>query len=240
MKKHKATLEKGLLATNAIPMWSRIILETLEPVKRLLPPGSNVIEIGYGDGKLSCFLADEYGWRITGYEISHEAQKKAIDYARKVGVDDITDFNVVKPEETWKLEGEYDAVFIKTVLYNAKTTKEYGKWLDWVCSVMKPSGIFINFENGKTNLLTQVYRRIRKRYYTDLCMYDSEIHLLYERRFKILHVAHYGSISQFIAPFRIPYLIISTLEELFFTRNAGNSFITALVTKKLDGRRQGV
>lgn len=215
-------------------MWSRIIAKSLCYARQSLPPGSRVIEVGYGDGKLSCYLAQELGWRITGYDVLAQARDQAVDYAQQVGVENNVDFHVVSPDETWNLRGEYDGVFIKTVLYNAKSLEEYAAWLDWVGSVLKHQGIFVNYENGKANFLTKLYRRLRRRYYADLCMYDDEIHRLYEERFHLLHVGHYGAVSQFIAPFKWPFLIVANVEERFFIRKAGNSFITALVGRKMD------
>lgn len=56
-------LRAGLVAGGAPVMWERAILELLPGIRRHVPAGSRVLEVGYGDGLLSCWLAREMGWR---------------------------------------------------------------------------------------------------------------------------------------------------------------------------------
>ena len=123
-------------------------------------------------------------------------------------------------------------MFIKTVLYNSKTLKEYGQWLDWILSVLKPGGVLINFETGRANGMVQAYRRLRKRSYTDLCLYTSAAEALYDERFKILARRYYGGWSQFLAPFLRTYRFIYRIEEAIQSRNADNCFIVSVIAKK--------
>lgn len=223
------SIEQSVAVTKAIPMWSRIVTDALDQLPDILPPGSKVAEVGYGDGYLTSHLAQRLGWRITGFDMLKDAYEQASEHVREAGVDHLVKLKLVDPEETWRHQGQYDGVFIKTVLYNAETPEIYARWLDWVSSVLKPGGIFVNFENGKANLLTYCYRKLRGRYYSDLCMFDSRILSLYEERFDIAYLKHYGAISQFLSPIPILYQTISTIEETLFKRTADNSYITALI-----------
>lgn len=231
------SLHQGLEATGAEAMWSRIIQAACERAAPLLPPGSRVLEIGYGDGLLTCHLARTYGWRITGLEVLQAAYEKAVRHTREMGLESEIDFRLVKPEDTWRHQGTYDGVFIKTVLYLASSLEEYGRWLDWVVSVLRPGGTFVNFENGKTNRLTYWYRRLRRRPYADASLYDGRIQKLYEARFVDSWFGHYGSLSQFFSPVPWLYHSLAFFEERFFVRTADNSYVTSIVARKGEGSR---
>lgn len=226
------SIERGVAVTGAVAMWSRVVHLTIEKARQLLPPGSRVAEVGYGDGLLSCYLADHCGWRVTGFESSSEAYEKANRNAREAGVADRVDLRLVEPEETWRVEGKYDGVFIKTVLYQAENLSQYADWLDWVDSVLSEGGVFVNLENGKANRFTYIYRRLRGRRYADLCMYDGDIQRLYDERFDTLYRAHFGAVSQFFAPLSSLYHAIARVEERLFERTADNSYITTIVGRK--------
>lgn len=100
-------------------MWQRVLVEALPKMRELLPPGSRVLEVGYGDGLLTCYLCQELGWRVVGLEIDRKAQQLAEQHARHYGLSDRLEFQCCEPEEVFQHRGAYDGVFIKTVLYNS-------------------------------------------------------------------------------------------------------------------------
>ena len=226
-------LDNGLKAGGAPVMWARAIVDALPEMRMHVPSGSHVLEVGYGDGLLSCCLCHELEWQIMGLDIEPEAQACAIENARKYGLAKRAEFRCCKPSETIAHKGQYDAVFIKTVLYNSKTLEEYGQWLDWILSVLKPGGVLINFETGRANWLVQTYRRLRKRSYTDLCLFTRAVELLYEERFKIMYRRYYGGWSQFLAPLPQLYHAAYHIEEFIQKRNADNCFIASIIAKKI-------
>jgi len=230
-EQERYALRAGLKAGGAPLMWERLIRDLLPWMRRLAPKGSRVLEVGYGDGLLSCWLCRELGWRIRGLDISMACRIKAMKHAQGLGVADCVEFECCLPEETWEHAGEYDAVFIKTVLYNAPDLETYGEWLDWVLLVLKPGGVLINFETGRANSLVQAYRRARKREYTESCLYTREVERLYDDRFEVIERRYYGGWSQFLAPMAPIYRAAARIEETR-ERHAGNCFAVGMIAKK--------
>jgi predicted O-methyltransferase YrrM len=225
-------LVAGLQAGGAPVMWERVMREALPTIRRTVPPGSRVLELGYGDGLLSCYLSRELGWQITGLDIRPEALQAARDNARRFGLENSTGFHCLPPEETRRHEGTYDAVFIKTVLYQASNLIAYGEWLDWISSCLEPRGILINFETGRSNRLVQRYRKLRRREYSDFFLYTPVVEALYGERFDILERRYYGGWSQFTAPWPGLYRLAARLEEAIRPRDAANCFVVSFIGRK--------
>jgi ubiquinone/menaquinone biosynthesis C-methylase UbiE len=225
-------LYPGLMAGGAPAMWKGVLLKALGIVRPLVPAGSRVLEVGYGDGLLSCYLAHRLGWHLVGLEASPSARRTAAGNARRFGLSDRVEFRCCAPEETRRHHGRYDAVFVKTVLHNCPDLKDYGQWLDWIISVMRPGGHFINFETGRANALTQVYRRLRRRSYTDRCLYTREVERLYDARFEIIDRRYYGGWSQFWAPVPALYSLAAQVEEALHPRHADNAFIVSVIARR--------
>jgi len=95
------------------------------------------------------------GWRVVGLEIDRKAHQVAEQHARQYGFSDSLEFRCCEPEEVFQHRGEYEGVFIRTVLYNSPNLGEYARWLDWILSVLKPGGAFVNFKTGRANALAQ-------------------------------------------------------------------------------------
>lgn len=213
-------------------MWERAVLNALPRMRALVPAQSRVLEIGYGDGLLTCYLCSELGWRITGLDINKAAQETASRYAMQYGLADKAAFHFCPPSDTQNHCGKYDAVFIKTVLYSSSKLDDCARWLDWILSVLRPGGIFINFETGRANAFTQLYRRVRGREYTNLRLYTREVETLYDDRFEILERRYYGGWSQFFAPVPFLYSVAYRMEEALHPRNGGNCFIVSIIARK--------
>ena len=226
------TLRAGLEAGGAPALWERAVRSALPAMRRHLPEGSSVIEIGYGDGLLSCFLGRELGWNILGLDVRPEARTQAAANAERFGLGGRTKFLAVDPAETRHHTGSYDGVFIKTVLYSSRDLDEYSAWLDWIGSVLQPGGILVDFESGRANALMQAYRRLRRREYTDLCLYTGEVEPLYDERFEILERRYFAGWSQFFAP--VPGLrrLAVKVEETLARRDADNCFIVSIIARK--------
>jgi len=226
------TLRHGLEAGGAPVMWERVVRQALSTIWELVPAASRVLEVGYGDGLLTCYLSRELGWQVVGLDMDRKAQLTAEKHARQNGLSDLVEFRYCPPEETLRQGGQYDAVFIKTVLYNSPNLGEYSRWLDWILSIPRPRGIFINFGTGRANALTQWYRRLRGRSYTDLCLYTRKVEALYDARFEMIDRRYYGGWSQFLALSPRLYLVASRIEEALRPRHADNSFIVSIIARR--------
>ena len=229
----KPSYRAGLVAGGAPLLWERVLLNVLPGLRQLVPNGSRVLEIGYGDGLLSCRLCLDLGWKLVGLEASREAHCTAVRNAKCYGLDDHrVEFRHCAADETRTHRGQYDAVFIKTVLYSSPTLPDYAVWLDWITSVLRPGGVLINFETGRANRLTRFYRWVRRRSYANLCLYTGEVEALYDARFQIIDRRYYGGWSQFLAPLPPLYFPASRIEKAVQPRNADNSFIVSIVARE--------
>jgi ubiquinone/menaquinone biosynthesis C-methylase UbiE len=226
----------GLAAGRASRMWERVLLDTLNIIREIVPVGSSVLEVGYGDGLLSCYLCHQLSWSLIGLDSNIDAYYAAAHNAERFGLSDRVKFRFCISEETQQHCGQYDAVFIKTVLYNSQNLEEYARWLDWILSVLRPGGILINFETGRANALTQCYRRLCRRSYTDLCLYTRPVEALYDSRFEMIDRRYYGGWSQFLAPVPPLYSIASRIEETLRPRHADNCFIVSIIARRPSGQ----
>ncbi len=234
MRDKTLTLLDGLKAGGAVVMWERVLKEALAPMGRLVPAGSRVLEVGYGDGLLTCYLCRELGWQVLGLEVDREAQRLAQKHAEEYGLADRVEFRCLEAEDVLGHRGQYDAVFIKTVLYNSPNLEVYARWLDWIHGVLRPGGTFINFATGRANALTQWYRRLRGRSYTDLSLYAGAVEALYNARFEIIERRYYGGWSQFLAPVPALYSVAAWMEEALAPRRADNSFCISIIARRPD------
>lgn len=225
----------GLLKGGAPRFWHGVLGDSLPAVAAAVPPGSQVLEVGYGDGVLTCWLADTFQWRVVGLDITDANRAAARGAADRFGVADRVDFQVCRPEETRRHRGSYDAVFIKTVLYSSATLDEYAAWLDWIGSVLRPGGMLVNYETGRANGFVQAYRRWRGRVYTDLRLYTAAEERLYDERFEILFRRYYGGLSQFLAPLPGVYEAAVAVERTMQARSADNCFAVAIVARHRGG-----
>lgn len=227
----KPHLRTGVRTGGGSRMWEHILFEALPSIEDAVPAGSRVLEIGYGDGELSCWLVDRLNWQIVGLDVNAAAQETARRNAKRYGLQSRLNFLLCTPDETRRHAGQYDAVFIKTVLYSSRSLVEYAEWLDWIVSVLRPGGAFINFETGRSGALVQMYRRLRRRPYVDLCLYTTDVERLYDQRFDVVFRRHYGGVSQFLAPVGGLYELGAAVERMISPRNADNCFAVATVAR---------
>jgi len=230
--KNEDLLMNGLAAGGATRMWKEIMIDALPVMKSLVSRGAKVLEIGYGDGNLSCFLVKELGWKMVGIDPDRIAYKTASHIAAILGLCDNAEFACIKSQDYLKMANEFDAIFIKTVLYNARTIQEYDIWLKSIYRALKPGGILINFETGRSNSLVQLYRYILHREYRNWCLYSSDIEIIYNNLFEIIYKRYYGGISQFFSFQSIPFRVARLAESKILQRNANNCFAVAIIGRK--------
>jgi len=213
-------------------MWERAFRELLPRIRSIAPPGSRALEVGYGDGLLTAYLASDLNWRITGLDVSPEDFRTAADNMKRFGLSDRVDLKHVAPHETRSHRGAYDVVFVKTVLYTAATLHDYADWLRWIRSVLRPGGVLVNFESGLGGRLLRVYRRLRRREYVDACLYSAGTDRLYDEQFDVLEKRYFAGWSQFLAPIGPAYELSWRIEERLAPRTADNCFLACVIARR--------
>jgi len=218
-------------------MWERVFHELLPRIRSIAPPGSRALEIGYGDGLLTAYLASDLRWNITGLDVSSEAYRTAVDNVNRFGLADRVDLRRVAPHETRAHSGLYDVVFVKTVLYTAATLDDYADWLRWIRSVLRPGGVLVNFETGLGGRLLRTYRRLRGREYVDACLYSAGTDRLYDEQFDVIDRRYFAGWSQFLSPIAPAYALAWRIEELLAPRTAGNCFVACVIARNPIGHK---
>ncbi|MCK4527819.1 methyltransferase domain-containing protein [candidate division WOR-3 bacterium] len=132
-----------------MPIWAPAVSSALDRAAAMLPSDARVLEIGYNSGMMSCYMAAYYGWNIVGYDIADSSRIKAESTARHYGLEGMTDFRICSPDKTLSIQGDYDAVFLKSVLYHISDKAVYRNWLDWLHCIIKDGGVVIAVENGR-------------------------------------------------------------------------------------------
>jgi len=77
---------------------------------------SRVLEVGCGVGLTSAYLADKFGCRVTGIDISRGMIEKAKETAGNEGVYDKTEFMVADAQELPFENESFDAVILESVM----------------------------------------------------------------------------------------------------------------------------
>ena len=216
-----------------IPIWAPAVESAFDRAAALLPRDANVLEVGYKSGMMSCFMASQYGWHLVGYDISESIRAKAVETARKYGLQDLIDFRVCLPEETLSLEGPYDAVFMKSIFYHISDKAVYRSWIDWLHGVVGDGGVAIVIENGKGWLFDNIYRgAIRKSRWANFLLFDKWTEQEFQQTFRHVDVRYFGRFSQFFTPLPKLCRVIRVLEEKFCPPNADHCFVASIIAQR--------
>jgi len=216
-----------------IPVWAPAVESGLDRAAAMLTSDAKVLEIGYNSGMMSCYMASRYGWNVVGYDIYDSAKDKAVETSRRYGLEGMTDFHICAPDETLFIKGDYDAVFLKSVLYHISDKAVYRNWLDWLHSVVKDGGVVIAVENGKGGVLDRFYRKIIKRSrWADFLLFDRWAEHEFQRRFKYLDVRYFGRFSQFFTSLPKTCRLVRSLEDRFCRPNVDHCFVASIVAQK--------
>jgi len=209
-----------------VPIWGPAIHDALTRARPHLPPGSRVLELGYNSGKMSCFLAQNYGWKITGYEITQEQQKKASLNAQTLGLLEEIDFRYCPPEKTFNISDKFDGIFVKSFLYHNKSFDGYVEWLNWFKSRLNPNGRLIAVENGEGRWTDRLIRNhlIPNCSWKNNQFYNEKIEGRLKEIFPKVEVHYFGGISQYLTS--VP--IAAKLAQKFEFPKAKNCFIAAI------------
>jgi predicted O-methyltransferase YrrM len=216
-----------------VPIWAPAVSNALDRAAARLSVNAKVLEIGYNSGMMSCYMAAQYRWNVVGYDIDHSSRIKAEKTARHYNVEQMTDFRVCSPDNTLSIKGEYDAVFLKSVLYHISDKAFYRSWLDWIRSVIKDDGVVIAVENGKGGALDRLYRgQFKKSRWSNFLLFDSWAEQEFKRTFKNVDIKYFGRFSQFFTPFPKICSLVQVIENRFFPPTKNHCFVASIVAQK--------
>ncbi len=216
-----------------IPIWALAVSSALDRAAAMLPSDAKVLEIGYNSGMMSCYMAARYGWNIVGYDIFDSSRIKAEATARHYELEGMIDFRVCLPYETLSIQGEYDAVFLKSVLYRISDKAVYRNWLDWLHSIVKNGGVVVTVENGRGGVLDRFYRKIIKRSrWADFLLFDGWAAQEFRQKFGHVDVRYFGRFSQFFTSLPKICRLIRSFEDRFCPPSTEHCFIASVVARK--------
>ena len=216
-----------------LPVWSAAVNSALERATPLLPSDARVLEVGYNTGMMSCYMASHYGWNLVGYDISELSRTKAVKIAQHYDLEKKIDFRVCSAEDTLSIEGTYDAVFLKSILYHISDKSVYRSWLDWLNSIVRDGGVVIAVENGKGGLLDKIYRKnIKKSRWANFLLFDGWAEQEFRQKFRHVDVKYFGRFSQFFTTLPKACSLMRTLENRFCPPSVENCFVASIVAQK--------
>ncbi len=198
----------------------------------VLIPGSSVLEVGYHSGLMACYLAATYRVHVTGYDTRLEYKRDADRNAAALDVATLVDFRVCAATDTTSLAGEYDAVFMKSVLANVTTRDAYVAWLRWVRSVLRPGGLFIAVENGRGGAIHRAYRRLTRRGWSDNLLMTAERVDDFRDVFDRVDVRHFGRVTPFLSFSATASRLGTWLEKRVLPTTADTSLVSVVVARR--------
>jgi SAM-dependent methyltransferase len=187
--------------------------------------GKRVLEVGYFDGRMGVLMA-RLGCLYVGCEITAPYKALAELTALKARVADQTDFRIGDFMEL--TEREYDVIFMKSILWRINSKETYIKWLNKICSVLKPGGKLIAIENCHGLYLNRLYRRWFRKdgaTYVNNQLYCSDNEVLFRNLFKQVDVRYH----YFLAHLTPWPSVFTCLEQGPFRPKADNCFIASLI-----------
>ena len=216
-----------------VPIWASAVGDALSRATPLLPPGSSVVEIGYGSGLMACYLALRHGWHIVGYEPNLDHQAEARRNAARYGLEGQVEFRVVPEAEMTGVRGQYDGLFVKSVLFHLSDRATYLRWLDWMAGLVRPGGHAVVIENGAGGRLDYLHRRfIRRVFWATHPLHSEWVEEEYRRRFSRVDVTYFGRYSQFLS-FNGPlYRLAERVERALAPPTVRRCFVAAIVAQR--------
>lgn len=210
-------------------IWTPAVKSALDRALARVSPADThlkVLELGYGKGLMACYLAQTYGWHITGYEVLAGLKIYADRNAARYHVTDLVDFQVGKPDVAFNDTNQYDIVFTKSFFFIVKNQAEYIRWLELIRQRLRPGGLYIGIENGQGSFLEDIYRRLTGRWWADTgYLYCAAVDQLMRDYFTDMDVELFSSAS-----FLFGQSKLRDVEKRFLRPN--NAFVAAIVANK--------
>jgi ubiquinone/menaquinone biosynthesis C-methylase UbiE len=103
-----------------------------------LDSSSHVLDVGCGSGHTACLIAERYGGRVQGIDLSDVMIRKAQERARSRGVTDQVEFRVADATQMPFEKDSFDVVFFESVLTPLPGDKKQA--LSEMVKVVRPGG----------------------------------------------------------------------------------------------------
>jgi len=141
-----------------------------------------VLEVGCGNGVLSSYLAEKYGWNVTGIDIDPEQIKIAkMDYEEK----DNLMFIEADATELPHGNNEFDLVLSFDVLHHVPN---WGKAVEEINRILKPESLYILSDLAYSGLRFQMLRNFLGNYMSVFtvdeftnCLKSNNFDIIYEK-----------------------------------------------------------
>ena len=215
-------------------IWSHAVQWAFDGVSPFAPKGSKVLEVGFNSGMMSCYMAQKFDWEVFGHDVTTEQVVCAEELSESYGLSDKTHFFRTPPRSTFSIEGEFDVIFIKSVLFHIRDEEVYKDWLEWLRSKLRHSGRLIVVENCEGHFLDKVYRKYiqKNNSWHDCLLFNRDRLGDFQSSFRSVEYKGFGGFSQYFE--MIPYLhkFTSWLDEVFFWKSVNKSFVVSLVCMK--------
>ncbi|MBK7142689.1 MAG: class I SAM-dependent methyltransferase [bacterium] len=114
---------------------------TVELAERIeWTPGMNLLDVGCGIGGSSRFLANRYGAKVTGIDLTHEYVEVATNLTKMVRMEEGIDYKQGSALALPFAENSFDVVWTEHVQMNIESKRQfYGE----IARVLKPGGKFL-------------------------------------------------------------------------------------------------
>ncbi|MBU0758206.1 MAG: class I SAM-dependent methyltransferase [Nanoarchaeota archaeon] len=96
-----------------------------------------VLDMGCGTGKTSCYIAEHFGCRVVGADLSVGMISSATERAKKKSISNMVEFIVADIEDIPIVENSFDYIFVESVLIYVDKKKAFSE----MKRVLKPNGI---------------------------------------------------------------------------------------------------
>ena len=135
-------------AFSRLPFWRAQDELTFAEWRRLIRPGSLLLDVGAADGRTTFLLAD-LGIEIAGFDISPKLVRRAVDRTLQAGLADRVTFFVGDADALPLADESVDYVLAYGVLHHLpdprRSVREFGR-------VLRPGGLYLGTENNTTPL----------------------------------------------------------------------------------------
>lgn len=210
-------------------LWGKVIYDTFSRLGWENLKGKDVLEIGFGRGRMAVLFA-KYGCNYLGYDIVPSQKEEAEVTADAAGVKNLVKFEI---GDFFELNGEYDLVFTKSVLFSIKDEETYLIWLRKINDLLNPNGKFVAIENGRGIALNQLWRKMNKKSWVNNLLFSSYVESLFKCVFATVDVEYFYVFSHLFSPLRLSNLF-SVLESLIVRPSADTCLIASLICTKKD------